>query len=92
MTDTPLPTGFIPDYLQPGMRVWCRIKHLNDKGRLIEKLYGSAGDVTYQGYTQVANATFLVFDRVEGAGRKAKAESFAINAAHCPYIGPYVGI
>ena len=92
MSETVLPDdGLMKDFLTPGMRVWFRCQHVNDKGKLVEKLYGLAGDLTYQGYATIANATYLVFDRVEGTGRKAKTEQFAVNTAHCPHIGPFRG-
>jgi hypothetical protein len=90
-TATPPATDHIEHYLQPGMRIWFRSQHVNDKGKLVEKLYGVGGDLTYQGYTTIVNATYLVFDHVEGTGRKAQTRSFAVNAAHCPHIGPYRG-
>jgi hypothetical protein len=86
-----VPQHHLADYLQPGTRVWFRLSQRNEKGDMVDKLFGDSGDITYQGYTTVANSVYLVFDRVMGAGRKAKTESFAINAAHCPYIGPYTG-
>lgn len=92
MTDTTPPAnGYVADFLSPGMRVWFCTQRVNDKGKLVETVFGSAGDITYVGYTQVVNATYLVFDRVVGAGRKASTEQFAVNAAHCPHIGPYTG-
>jgi len=92
MTDLTTPTeGYIADYLYPGRRIWFRCQYINDKGKMVEEVFGNNGDVTYQGYTTVANATFLVFDKVSGAGKKAKAEQFAINATHCPHIGPFCG-
>jgi hypothetical protein len=92
MTETTPPEdGYIRNYLQPGMRVWIRAQYVNDKGKLVEKLYGLAGDLTYQGHTTFANAVYLVFDLVQGSGRKAKTEQFAVNTYHCPHIGPYQG-
>lgn len=89
MTDIVQPTnGYHEDYLKPGMPVWFRIQLINERGKLIEKLFGLSGDLTYQGYTTIANATYLIFDRVVGTGKKAKSEQFAVNAAHCPHIGP----
>lgn len=88
---TPPEDGYIRNYLQPGMRVWFRTQHMSDKGKLVEKLYGIGGDVTYQGHTTFANAVYLVFDQVEGTGRKAKTKNFAVNAQHCPHIGPCQG-
>lgn len=90
-TNTPPVNAHIDNYLLPGMRVWFRAQHVNERGKLVEKLYGVSGDLTYQGYTTVANSVFLVFDRVDGTGRKARTEQFAVNAAHCPHIGPYRG-
>lgn len=90
MSETTPPTsGYHADYLQPGMRVWYKRQQLNDKGKLVEMVFGTAGDLTYQGYTTIANATYLIFDRVAGAGRKAKTEQYAVNAFHLPHIGPY---
>ena len=83
--------GLVTAYFRPGMRAWFCTQRVNDKGRLVEQVYGIAGDITYVGFAQVANATYLVFDRVEGAGKKAKTEQFAVNASHCPHIGPYIG-
>ena len=92
MAETTPPTqGYHEDFLRPGMNVWFRTQQVNDKGKLVETLYGVCGDLTYQGYTTIANATYLIFDRIEGAGKKAKSEQFAVNAAHCPHIGPHGG-
>jgi len=92
MAELTTPTkGYHDEYLRPGMQVWFRIQQINDKGKLVEMLFGASGDVAYQGYTTIANATYLIFDRVTGAGKKAKTEQFAINAAHCPHIGPHGG-
>jgi|GEM_PF-3827817 len=92
MTDnTPPTTAYIADYLVPGMHVWFCTQRMNDRGKIVETLYGTGGDITYVGYTQLANVTFLIFDRVEGAGKKSRTEQFAVNGAHCPHIGPYRG-
>lgn len=92
MAEMTAPTnGYHEHYLQPGMQVWFRIQQMNERGKLVEKLFGSSRDLTYQGYTTIANATYLIFDRVIGAGKKARTEQFAINAAHCAHIGPVTG-
>ena len=87
----PIDFDHLKDYFQPGKRFWIRTQYINDKGKLIEKVHGLTGDLTYRGYATVANSVFLVFDRVEGTGRKARTEQFAVNAAHCPHIGPVQG-
>lgn len=87
---TPVKT-FHEDFFRPGQQVWFRARQLNDKGKVVEMLYGLSGDLTYQGYTTFGNAVYLIFDRTEGAGKKAKMEQFAVNAFHCQHIGPYIG-
>ncbi len=78
------------EYLQPGKKVWIQVENLDPpakpKGRTKAEppprtvLYGAAGDMFYTGYQYIGTATFLIFTRITGKGKKAQAQTIAINA------------
>jgi len=66
--------GEFNKFLMSGNRVWLKIE---EKGK--EVLYGHEGDLIYQGYQAIGTATFLVFDKVDGEGKKAQIRSLMKN-------------
>ena len=70
------------EYVVPGSHVWITV---DEKGK--EATYGRDRDLVYQGYQHIATATFLIFDLVEGEGKKAVTKSMAKNANRVTAMG-----
>ena len=69
-----MPSEF-QEYVKPGNRVWIKVE---EQGK--DVMYGIDGGLVYQGYQHIATATFLIFDMVEGEGKKATTKSLMKNA------------
>ena len=83
------------EYLVPGKRVWLTVEDPDtaregsqSKTKMTVR-YGVDGDMVYQGYQVLGTTTFLLFDRIEGTGRKTQSHQnpVTINANRVLYLG-----
>jgi hypothetical protein len=88
MADVALQSDYISDYLKPGMKAWFKIQKQNERGRMTETIFGSSGDIIYRGYTQFGSAFFMIFDHVNGMGKRATIQTYAVNTFHCAIVAP----
>ena len=83
------------EHLKPGKHVWIRVKDPDNapppdkKTKKLNQcsIYGSDGDLVFSGYQALGTATFLIFDRVSGTGKRGNIETIMINAVDVVNIG-----
>lgn len=78
------------EYLKAGAAVWFKAENPDwdpnfkpKKGeetppRIVD--FGAAGDVLYAGYQHVGTATFILFHKVNGTGKKTQMQTLSLNA------------
>lgn len=77
------------EFVKPGKRVWIKMRDPDNapNGR-VHVFHGLDDDhLVYAGYQHIGTATYLIFNRVEGVGKKARVATFALNSLIVPEIG-----
>lgn len=77
---------FIP-LLRPDTRVWLKMAVGDDKRKSRIVTYGVQDELVYRGYTMIGTSTWLILNRIDGSGKRAAVQEFAVNAADCLFIG-----
>ena len=74
------------EQLKPGNKVWIRMVDPENPAKAYITV-GADSELTYSGYQHLGTATFMIFDRVTGKGKKTSIETMTVNTLDIRHVG-----